>query len=226
MSFVKQGGEAAIKAAVATAVSRIAEGAHHFLVSAAQETLHATAQSYIRGLMENDSVKIETNRCVVQLVGAQANALENGWDSFDMKPGLLGGKKFANIMFRFATPKKDGGAKSFVGPTMSQDAYKAIKNAQRRNPGAHTIRSSFTGKAEKPWYATGRESAMLAVRGYGPKDRQYLTFRRVSRNSDPRAFIHPGFEGAQLFPKAREWVEEYGPLIVKDALREQGVTIK
>lgn len=144
-----------------------------------------------------------------------ASLIEDGQDPHDMKPGLLGsskaktgkdGKKYITVPYRHGTP----GA---VGiPTMPPNVYQQAKKLgfSRRD---NFIKAFFTGR-KYTWdgklretsqgqrshfgshpgagytWKTGQFSGMVKVGKKGHS--QYLTFRRVSENSDPRSWQHPG----------------------------------
>lgn len=46
----------------------------------------------------------------------------------------------------------------------------------------------------------------------------YMTFRRVSDKSDPKAFIHPGIEARHLFDEAAGYVTRVAPMLLKGCL--------
>ncbi len=48
---------------------------------------------------------------------------------------------------------------------------------------------------------------------------QYITFRRVSENSDPGAWIHPGIEAHRLFPEAGKYVGRVAGHLFQQALQ-------
>ena len=143
--------------------------------------------------------------------------IEEGQPPRDLKPQLLSsdkakiskeGKKYITIPFRHGTP-------GTVGlPPMPQHIYDQARtlNYSRRNgflkslvtgrkyTWGDRIGKSFEGQrshagnhpgAGYTW-KTGLYSGM--VRMGKPGHTQYLTFRRVSENSDPRSWQHPGVE--------------------------------
>lgn len=144
-----------------------------------------------------------------------AETIEKGVDPYDMKPKLLAspkaktnkdGGKYITVPFRHGTP----GTKGL--PSMPNHVYdKASKLgfSRRRN----AIVAFFTGRKYK-WDGrlkeepTGQRSHTSPHRGAGytwksgqfdgmvrmgkKGHTQYLTFRRVSTNSDPQSWQHPG----------------------------------
>jgi hypothetical protein len=143
------------------------------------------------------------------------NTIEDGIKPFDMKPGLLAspkakpmkdGGKFITVPFRHGTPGTSG--LSAMPVNVYQQANKL--GFSRRN-GA--LKAFFTGRkyvwngrlketsqgqrshiaphpGQKYTWKSGQFSGMVRVGKAGHT--QYLTFRRVSTNSDPSSWQHPG----------------------------------
>lgn len=145
----------------------------------------------------------------------QASIIENGIKPFDQKAGLLGspkakvgadGKKFITVPYRHGTP-------GTVGlPAMPKNVYQQAKKLgfSRRN---NVIKALFTGR-KYTWdgklqetnqgqrshvgshpgagytWKTGQYSGMVKMGKAGHS--QYMTFRRISENSDPKSWRHPG----------------------------------
>lgn len=144
-----------------------------------------------------------------------ASIIEDGIDPYDMKPGLLAspkakrnkdGSKYITVPYRHGTPGTVG------MPSMPKNVY-AMANKlgfSRRNS---AIKALFTGRKyewngrlkEQPQgqrshfgshpgsgytWKSGQYSGMVRAGGKGHS--QYLTFRRVSENSDPKSWQHPG----------------------------------
>lgn len=145
----------------------------------------------------------------------RAELIEEGIQPFDQKAGLLGspkaktgadGKKYITVPYRHGTPGTTG------LPAMPSNAYQQAKKLgfSRRN---NFIKSLFTGR-KYTWdgrlhetsqgqrshfgshpgagytWKTGQYSGM--VRTGKANHTQYMTFRRVSENSDPKSWQHPG----------------------------------
>lgn len=144
-----------------------------------------------------------------------ASLIEDGQDAHDMKPGLLAspkahtnkdGKRWITVPFRHGIPGTTG------MQAMPKNVYQQAQKLgfSRRN---NALRAFFTGD-KYTWndrlskqsqgqrshggdhpgagytWSTGQYSGM--VRMGQAKQTQYLTFRRVSENSDPRSWQHPG----------------------------------
>jgi hypothetical protein len=143
------------------------------------------------------------------------NLIEEGFEPFDQKEGLLGspkaktgknGSRYITVPFRHGVPGTN------TMQAMPKHIYEQAKNLtySRRNNflvafftrrkyswGGRLPSSSEdqrTHHAPHPGagytWSTGRFSGMVKMGK--PKHTQYLTFRRVSTNSDPRSWQHPG----------------------------------
>jgi hypothetical protein len=141
--------------------------------------------------------------------------IEDGIKPYDMKPGLLAspkakvnkeGKRWITVPYRHGTPGTSG------LQSMPKNVYSLAKNLgfSRRN---NSLKAFFTGRKYE-WsgrlketnqgqrshfgshpgsgytWKSGQFSGMVRMGGKGHT--QYLTFRRVSENSDPRSWQHPG----------------------------------
>lgn len=144
-----------------------------------------------------------------------AGLIEDGQEPHDMKPGLLnspkakpmkGGGKYLTVPFRHGTP----GTTSL--PAMPKDIYKVAKKlgfSRKRTKRdqaltgrkyewngrlSEDLRGKRTHTQQHPGHGYTWKSGQYAgmVRMGKQKHGQYLTFRRVSTNSDPNSWMHPG----------------------------------
>jgi hypothetical protein len=138
-----------------------------------------------------------------------ASNIEDGVRPYDMKQTHLNGPKvktakdgsrYITVPFRHGTP----GAVTMK--PMPESVYQHAKNlaVSRRNGMLKTwwtgkkytwgdrLESQYGGRREKPHWSTGRYTGMVKMAGFPHS--QYLTFRRLSEKSDPRAWLHPGME--------------------------------
>lgn len=154
-----------------------------------------------------------------------ALALEEGKAPFDEKPGFanspkkktsLSGGWYLTIPFRYATP--DAVAES----TIFQNALpKEIYDIAKSNGGQPVKKSQLPAQ----YAQLGRRKEIQTANGVIPEythkspqyqglvridvsstDKEnrggYFTFRRVSNNSDPLSWIHPGFEPRKFMDRA------------------------
>jgi len=186
--------------------------------SEAIRTLSSSRQQYINGLVVVDE---GFAKGAVMLVGRLPNMIEQGIDSFDMKDGFLNGpnakqgrdgKRYNTIPFSVGTP----GAlqENFNGGIMPEEVYSVAKqkNAnqpvqksdlpkQFREPQKKQIQlpqsKSFVEYQHKTSIYEGISKTKDSVTG----QTSYKSFRRVSDNSDPASFIHPGIDAHHIGEK-------------------------
>lgn len=150
------------------------------------------------------------------------NMLEMGSSTFDMKTGLLASPKvkqgkngpYITVPFRFSTPDALGESAGFAGK-LPKDVFNEVKKApnkplplssigsQHRMPKSAALRSrigelkSKVGNLSQSEQTSKYEGVKRNAKGSG-----YVNFRRVSLNSSPQAFNHPGFQARNLAEKA------------------------
>ncbi len=171
----------------------------------------------------------------ISLVGEMPNNLENGMDSFDMKtvrPGWLGGskaktgkdgKKYITIPFRHSTGNSarmgyTGKAKAINSPDLKTQLRATVKSygldrmvrtatgnvvsgSVARVPNTAPVHPYLQGLTRIQQPSSGSTAA--GQRGSG----QLMTFRRMSENSDPSSWIHPGLPGVKILPDVEKWVD-------------------
>ena len=147
--------------------------------------------------------------------------IEEGSPPFDLKPLFRQSKKikiplknpggwYLDIPFRFFTPGANRGPRVLPGPV-----YRAVRRGQpipkpyaeprirkeiRYTTKGGKRRVKFGAYRHKTSIYTGLQKRESGPGGYG-------TFRRVSNNSDPLAWIHPGFRGEKLAEKTVQEVD-------------------
>ena len=154
-----------------------------------------------------------------------ALAIEEGKEAYDEKPFFaasskrkqsIGGGWYLTIPFRYATPGAVAEAGMFKGVLPNE-----IYDISRSNKGK-PIKGS---QLPEPYNRVGSRKEIETARGIIPEyihkapkfqglvriniastDKEkrggYFTFRRVSNNSDPNSWIHPGFEARKFMDKA------------------------
>jgi hypothetical protein len=168
----------------------------------------------------------------VRLAGTLPNMVEMGADQFDIKQGLLNGpnakiskdgKRYNVVPFSEGTP----GAlpENFNGGLLPQVVYDVIKNkpqtistkgggAKSKPLGADEIPKPFDEKIVKSFtdqrsgafkeyeHKSSIYEGVSKVKDGVTGQNRYQSFRAVSDNSDPNAFIHPGLEARGLADRA------------------------
>jgi hypothetical protein len=163
----------------------------------------------------------------VVLTGWLPNAIENGKPAWDMKPDFLSGPnakitasgtKYNTIPFSHGTP--DALEENFNGGIMPDEVYDIVKNKPIREdkntslpivkdelpkalqePQAKKVKMPSTGAIVDYKHKNSIYEGIRKERDNTTKQNRYTSFRRVSENSDPASWIHPGFPRTDLFGK-------------------------
>lgn len=246
----KQAAEAVVqqvKAVVASAMPKLGALAIDRLTVEAQRTLHTTASDYVRGLQEPDSLKASEAGVVVTLVGELPQALERGFNAFDLKSKLLqhakrftrSGAPYVDVPFRHGA---SADATRLQG--MPADTYAAIQQVfqeakesgssgrvrlRQRTPGASFTRNLRFGDKIIPTavqHKRGLYDDMIRTASNVSSGGQYRTIRRISENSDATSWWHPGFRGVHIFDKVMPTLEPTLKTILSDSLKNAGFKIR
>lgn len=182
--------------------------------SEAQNRLNSTRPQYLQGLQWDSEVYPYDNAFTgaVVLKGKFPNMLETGFSAFDIKVGFSKSEKkivkkdggwYLTIPMRHSTPG------SFMyGKSMPRDVYGVAKRL------AHKESLSYPGQGDTSWTGYQRkhktyDGLTRIVKSYQKATQsQYMTFRRVSNNSDPLSWWHPGFDGINIAPKLQSFAEK------------------
>ena len=193
----------------------------------ASEELEGTRDEYVRNINVVDEGVMQG---AVILTGFLPNALEQGHPSWDMKNDILNGPnaktgkdgtKYSTIPFRFATPSASGFSSEFSAK-LPQPVYRKILQKEQNIPvQGGGVRSEGLKESEVPQqYKEPKQNKITYNKksGYDYKSSIYqgatrikdsstgqnkiMSFRRVSENSDPDAFIHPGFDARNIAEEA------------------------
>lgn len=194
----------------------------------AQQELRSTRPIYLMGLQEKNSILASYNgkplSGAIVLRGRLPNMLEEGTPAFDIKAAMPKSKRakptksggwYITIPIRHSTPN------SFMyGKAMPPSVYDQVKKLQSRErlTVSGNERTSHTGYEHK---ANIYDGLTRIVKSYKPgtKQSQYMTFRRISDRSDPKSWIHPGFEGIHIVNKLESYAKEELGKNVRDAIQ-------
>lgn len=193
-----------------------AQFAHEWEMKAA-ENLKSSRQEYIANLNVVDEGQAKG---AVVLTGWLPNAIEDGISEFDMKDGLVNGpnaktgadgKKYNTVPFSHGTPGSLAenfsnimpkavhaiAKKKAIGdPIKRGELPKKFQEKQKKN----VIMPESKAFAQYQHKASIHEGITKNRDGAG--NIGYTSFRRVSENSDPASWIHPGIEQRNLAEKA------------------------
>jgi len=194
----------------------------------ASRSLHGSRIEYQQGIYIK---KVDYNSAIVGLAGWLPNAIEQGISAFDMKIGFQRSNKrvltlkiskngknssgwYLTIPFRHASAGALGESQVFSN-VMPSDIYKiasgltggeSIKKAML--PPKYTenlgIRPRVTGYDGVVYETYQHKSSIYEGirRSQKPHHGSYMSFRRVSNNSDKNSWIHTGIQAHNFLEKA------------------------
>lgn len=90
-----------IEAEMNKAIKEVAHAAYAAIAAKAQQALNSTRQDYLKGLQFED---LGDNNFLISLEGNWPNALEEGFPSFNMTPGMLASTKTVQVGSRAGQP--------------------------------------------------------------------------------------------------------------------------
>lgn len=157
----------------------------------------------------------------------QSIIIEKGMKSFDMKKGLLSGKKvktsptgvkYVTVPFEQKTP-------SAMSKQMPKEVYsqakklgygKSLKDMTVKGFGKLSKIGRKSNLKNKTTHKSGKYEGLTKVGRKGHA--QYFTFRRVTENSD--GWIHPGFKATPVFPNVVETTQRTLKMLLQDNLKK------
>lgn len=187
-------------------------------ISKAQENLTSTRADYIDAI--SDIQMTSPYSGYIELKGKFPQMLEMGFSSFDMKQGFEKSPKktetpngwYLTIPYRHRTSGSVGVMPNDIkkqanrlgsGESLSEKLVAAL-GYQRE-----------TSKAGYTWKNRKYDNLNRIIKKYpsGASRSQYITFRRVSNNTDTKAWIHPGYKGLHalndVVPKTERFIYDY-----------------
>lgn len=197
----------------------------------AQNRLRSTRVDYLMGLQVGSIQQPydEPLTGAVVLMGELPNAIEKGYGSFDMKVGFGNSPRirrtdkggwYLTIPLRHGTP----GSSSF-GTTMSKDVYGVASSLNPYKSGLGNTSAMISGAGDRSWNGYQHKSninngMVRIVKSYkNANQSMYYTFRRVSNNSDPMSWWHPGYRGAHIADSVEPYARRTFTDILSDSLR-------
>lgn len=158
----------------------------------------------------------------------QSIIIEKGMKSFDMKKGLLSGKrvktsptgvKYVTVPFEQKTP-------SAMNTQMPKKVYaqakklgygQSLKDMTIKGFGKLSDIGRKSNIKNKTTHKSGKYEGLTKVGRKGHT--QYFTFRRVSENSS--GWIHPGFKATPVFPNVVKATQKTLKSLLQDKLKQQ-----
>ena len=205
--------------------------------------LRTALNIYLQGLNRVDSfskTKSENiNTFTLFLIGGLANDFEFGKSSWDMKPALLSGPhakvsektgvRYNTVPFRHGPESR---AFAYTGKAREQKLYDHFKVAMKLLKKQEYTRERFeltaSGMVKKrtlipsapvhPYLAGLRHTQVINPKtgkaGHGTK----MTWRRISDNSDPSSWLHPGLKALNIHKEVHAYAEREIKNIIKTVL--------
>lgn len=187
-------------------------------ISLAQQKLTSTREDYISGI--SDIQMTSPYSGYIELIGNFPQMLETGYSGFDMKQGFSNSPKktktpngwYLTIPYRHRTSGSVGVMPNDIksatkklgdGQSLSEKLVAALGYQRETSHAGYTWKNRKYDKLTK----INKQYASGATRS------QYLAFRRVSNNTDPKAWIHPGYKGLHaldsVVPKTETFIYDY-----------------
>lgn len=172
--------------------------------SRAKEKLNTTAEDYISGL--NISLDRDGFSGTIRLEGSFQEKLELGSIPYDLKPSFANsdlvkiskktGDWYLDIPFRHGTPNSK--------TTYSRLPYRIYNHAKKL---PNLGRLSVDEPPATSWigyqHTTSIYNDLKKINIKSGKRSIYMTWRRVSKNSDPLSWFHPGFAGVNILEEIK-----------------------
>jgi hypothetical protein len=198
---------------IAAAISEI----HNEIALKASAGLNTTKQAYLNGIISGMD---NSKEGYVELVGSLPNMVENGVQAYDIKYDLLNGpnvktaqdgSKYIDVPFQHGTPNASPSNPNFSS-IMPRNIYNLAKNLgpgeKLGNAGLPGSRPEIKDSAGGTMYAEYKhlfsihEGMQRQMAPGSSRASGYMTFRRVSENSDPLSWIHKGIKAHNYFDDA------------------------
>lgn len=226
-----------LKAQFEDDIRNLAESAYGMAIAKAQAELSGTRSQYLKDL----KLKALGDGSYMIYLEGSSNYIEDGWERFDMKPGMLKSNKKGANGEPWVKTAKDGHKYASVpfhrSPSTKEpkgkDIASAIKNmyAQNRVTGkTQKINKIFTdeqgyalqgkvavGMSDNPILdgLTKYQKNVTSRNGEQKTQSVYVNFRIVSELQGGDKFIHPGYEGLHAFAEMEEWIDSQLDNIIK-----------
>lgn len=185
-------------------------------------SLHSTRRRYLQNIRMIDSGPMEATVLLDYSKDPLVKAIEEGSGPTDLKTGLLmspkakiskTGKRYITVPMRWSTPGAVGESEMF-GNQLPQDVYDIVSKggptklsdlpSQYQTVQSRKEIKSSEGKTlfDQYTHKTALHSGITKQTDNVTGQSTYFSFRRVSENSDPNAFIHPGIMPRNFIDKA------------------------
>lgn len=231
-----------VEKAFADATPKIAALVVDRVTQEADMKLKSMAPQYKRAVQDPDAVKVDEHGLKIHIKDPVVLALELGVNSFDIKAKMLPHAQrfgrsgpYIDVPFShrpYSATKGEGVPKSVLSSL--------FKKADKAGP-EESVRSGVKGAAPRQFerslsfggstvttqvkHKVGIHENMIYARRAtgGVSQSSFKTIRRISSNSDPMSWWHPGFTGLGIFRKVFNEVNRDVNRIIGDSFRVVGL---
>lgn len=199
-------------------VSNLAKMAYTRAVELVKSKAKSTQQDYINAL-DLESHRDKDGITYVLSLNPEMNMYEDGFDSYNMKEGLLNGpnakiaangNRYNTVPFEHQPYSKAAASASTI--KLRQSAKKAIEHYGLDKIIKSSKNKALMGKVgviqDKRYHSNIQGLTKYQTQVGKAVQSTYKTFRRVSDASDADSWIHPGFSGFHIFEDIDNFVEE------------------
>ena len=209
-----------------TIIDRVAQEYSYRWKNLIDKELKSSRNEYLRGIFIE---RVNPTEIIFGLSNGESSlplSIEEGHGPWDEKPFLLGslkakrtkdGKPFLTVPFRHATPQAIAEAGIFSS-IMPQDVYQLAKNSpmplkrsqlpeSQQIPGVRKEINVPGLKVPEYIHKAAKYEGLVRVEASSSENEnrgQYMTFRRVSDNSDPNSWFNGGIIAKRLMDRALE----------------------
>lgn len=209
-----------------TIIDRVAQEYSYRWKNLIDKELKSSRNEYLRGIFIE---RVNPTEIIFGLSNRESSlplSIEEGHGPWDEKPFLLGslkakrtkdGKPFLTVPFRHATPQAIAEAGIFSS-IMPQDVYQLAKNSpmplkrsqlpeSQQIPGVRKEINIPGLKVPEYIHKAAKYEGLVRVEASSSENEnrgQYMTFRRVSDNSDPNSWFNGGIIAKRLMDRALE----------------------
>lgn len=205
----------------------------------ADNTLNSNKEEYIRHIQDPENIKITESSISIEPNSPLVKALEKGYDAFDIKSYALrnasgftkGGYPFKDIRFSYRASEIPDDIKRNLQYQTTRERKAGVKDPTVRF-GSHMGSTTFTrslrfGEKQVDTSVTNKTGIFSHLQRQSTgKAATYSTLRRISKNSAPTSWWHPGFQGVHIFDKVQGQIKETAEEILKDSLKKQGLEVE
>ena len=201
----------------------------------AKKHFKTLAPLYTKALERADAVKLTEDGVEVTLKSKIAAALEDGASAYDLKAALLkharrvskSGVPYVDVPFTHTTSgtrgmrlpssvKKTINAQPIGTSGVARLAQRTQGKKVKQTFNQKSVDGGITRKKRVYTRRSGLHDGLIRTKTSDGS--RYATVRRISANSDPASWMHPGFKGSHILKKTLPKLRRDIEAIVKEAV--------